>query len=79
MKKLTLKEHPKIICDYNSDYNYNLSINNSDQTKLIVHYFRTNPGTCSLAFKSYNVWNDTPKHIKELSSFQLFMKNIEIS
>ena len=37
MKKLILKEHPKIICD-KYPLNYNSSINNSDQTKLIVSY-----------------------------------------
>ena len=53
VKKLILKEHPKIICE-KYPLNYNSSINNSDQTKLIVPYFRTNLGTCSLAFKGYD-------------------------
>ena len=72
-KKLMLKEHLKIICD-KYPLNYNSSINNSDQTKLLVPYFRTNLDTCSLAFKSYKVWNDIPKHIKELSSIKSFIK-----
>ena len=41
MKKLILKEYPKIICDKYL-LNHNSTINNSDQTKLIVPYFRTN-------------------------------------
>ena len=73
MKKLILKEHPKIICD-KYPLNYNSSINNSDQTKLIVPYFRTNLGTCSLAFEGYKVWKEIPKHIKELSYIKSFMK-----
>ena len=54
MKKLILKEHPKIIWD-KYPLNYNSSVNNFDQTKLIVPYFSTNLGTCSLAFKGYKV------------------------
>ena len=46
----------------------------SDQTKLLVSYFRTNPGTFSSVFKGYKVWNDIPKHIKELSSIKSFIK-----
>ena len=73
MKKLTLKEHLKKICD-KCPLNYNSSSNNSDQTKLLVPYFRTNPGTCSLVFKGYKVWNDILKHNKELSSIKSFIK-----
>ena len=73
MKKLILEEYPKIICD-KYPLNYNSSINNSDQTKLIVPYFRTNLRTFSLAFKGYKVWNDIPKHSKELCSIKLFVK-----
>ena len=72
MKKLILKEHTKITCD-KYPLNYNSSINNSDQTTLIVPYFRTNLDTCSLAFKGYKAWNDVPKHIKELSSIKSFI------
>ena len=73
MKNLILEEHPKIICE-KYPLNYNSSINNSDQTKLVVPYIRTNLGTCSLVFKGYMVWNDISKHIKELSSIKLFIK-----
>ena len=73
MRKLILKEHQKIICD-KYPLNYNSSINNSDQTKLIVPYFRTNLGTCSLAFEGYKVWKEIPKHMKELSYIKSFMK-----
>ena len=67
MKKLILKEHPKIICGKHP-------FNSSDRAKLIVPYFRTNLGTCSLVFKGYNVWNHIPKYTKELSSIKLFIR-----
>ena len=65
MKKLILKEHPKIICD-------KYPFSSSDRTKLIVPYFRTNLGTCTSVFKGYKVWIEIPKRIKELSSIKLF-------
>ena len=39
------------------------SINNSDLKKLIVSYFRTNLGTCSLALKGYKVYIKTYQRI----------------
>ena len=60
MQKSILEEHLKIICD-KCPLNYNSSINNSDQTKLIVPYLKTNLSTCSLAYKGYKVWNNTEK------------------
>ena len=52
MKKLILKEYPKIICDKYL-LNHNSTINNSDQTKLIVPYFRTNYPPLNYSLKKY--------------------------
>ena len=50
MKKCILQQHLEVICD-KYPLLYNSLINNSDQTKLIVPYFRTTVVTSSLPYQ----------------------------
>ena len=50
------------------------SVKNSDQTKLIIPYFRTTVQIYSLAYQGYQTWNAIPCLIKQLTNTKLFTK-----
>ena len=73
MKKCIQQQHPEVICD-KYPLLYSSSTNNSDQTKLIVPYFRTTVGVSSLPYQGYKMWNAIPSTIKQLTNINLFTK-----
>ena len=43
---------------------YSTSINNTNNTKLILPYYRTSAGVSSLFYLSFRIWNNVPKNIQ---------------
>ena len=61
MKRRILQEHPDVICE-KYPLVYGSSDSNSNQTKLIIQYFRT------------TVTSAIPNPIKQLTNTKLFIK-----
>ena len=44
--------------------NYNHSINNSKQDRLVIPFYQTKIGTSSLHYQGFTLWNDIPFVLK---------------
>ena len=56
MKKLTEGEQPKPI-KMHYPLNYDHSINNSKQDRLVIPFYRTKTDTSSLHYQGFKLWN----------------------
>ena len=62
MNKFILCRHPNSIQEY-LPITYSTSINNTNNTKFILPYYRTSAGVPSLFYLSFRIWNNVPKNI----------------
>ena len=76
MKKLILCQHSDSIQE-NLPITYSTSINNTNNTKLILPYYRTSVGVSSIFYQSFRIWNNVPKNIPECHPLQTFAKEYQ--
>ena len=75
--KLINDEHPKSIKDKYSSQK-SAAINNHNQIKLIVTFYRTTIGTSSLSSQGIKLWNnEIPEQVKNASSSKCFVKKYQ--
>ena len=75
--KLINEEHPKSIKDKFS-LKKSTAINNHNQNKLIVPFYRTTIGTSSLSSQGIKLWNnEIPEQVKNASSSKCFVKKYQ--
>ena len=68
---------PSIFHDYLT-FNHNIhSYNTRHKNDIFVHQIHTTLGSKAFTFKSHQLWNTLPKHIKEISSLSLFSSRIK--
>ena len=67
MKKLIDGEQPEPI-KMHYPLNYDHSINNSKQDRLVTPFYRTKIGTSSLHYQGFKLWNDIPFVLKSKKS-----------
>ena len=75
IKKLILCQHPDSIQEY-LPITYSTSINNTNNTKLILLYYRTSAGVSSLFYQSFRIWNNFPKNISRVPLTKSICKGI---
>ena len=66
MEKLILCQHPDSIQEY-LPITYSTLINNTNNTKLILPYYRTSAGFSSLFYLSFRTWNNVQKTFKSVT------------
>ena len=76
MKKLILYQHPDSIQEY-LPTTYSTSINNTNNTKLILPYCRTSARVSALFYQSFRTWNNVPKNIQECHSLKPFAREYQ--
>ena len=76
LKKLILCQHPDSIEEYLSII-YSTSINNTNNTKLILPYYKSSPGYSLLFYQSYRTWNNVPKNVQECHSLKTSAKEYQ--
>ena len=58
--------------------NYNHSINNSKQDRLVIPFYQTKIGTSSLLYQGFKLWNDIPFVLKS-KPYKIFAKEFQKS
>ena len=75
MWKLSAKKHPDSTIEQ-FPLHFNETINNTNNEKLIIPYYRTPIGKKSLSYQGYKIWNhEITANIKNKESYSNFAKN----
>ena len=75
MKNLIEGEQPESL-KMHYTLNYNHSINNSKQDRLVIPFYQTKIGTSSLLYQGCKLWNDIPFVLKS-KPYKIFAKELK--